>query len=65
MAALDVDDAEPPVGQVSPRVVIEAEIIRAAMANRIGHAPQFQHVAKPLPEAGAMVTNPAMPHTSD
>ena len=40
VAALDVDDAQTPMAQMSPGVVIEAEIVRAAMADRVGHSPQ-------------------------
>ena len=41
MAALDIDDAQPPLAQMRPGIVIEAKIVGAAMANRIGHAPQY------------------------
>jgi len=44
VAALDIDDAEPPLGQMCPGVVIEAEVVRAAVSDRLRHAPQVQHV---------------------
>ena len=38
VAALNVNDAEPPLGQVSLGVLIEPEVVWAAMANRVGHS---------------------------
>ena len=40
MAALDIDDAQPPLAEMRPGIVIEAKIVGAAMADRLGHAPQ-------------------------
>jgi hypothetical protein len=40
VAALDVDDAEAPLGEVRPRVVIKTKVVGAAMSDRIGHSRQ-------------------------
>ncbi len=40
VAALDVDDAQPPLAQMRPGIVIEAKIVGAAMADRFRHSPQ-------------------------
>jgi hypothetical protein len=38
--ALNVDYGQPPLAEVGPRIVIEAEVVRSSMPNRIGHATQ-------------------------
>src|SRR5580698_9569953 len=40
VAALKVDDAQAPLAQMCPGVVVKAEIVGSAMAYRICHAPQ-------------------------
>jgi hypothetical protein len=41
MAAGDIDDAESAVAQVRPIVVVVAEIVRAPVANLVGHTDQL------------------------
>jgi hypothetical protein len=40
MAALEIDDAEPPLAEMRPAIMVETKIVGAAMANCLGHALQ-------------------------
>jgi hypothetical protein len=40
MAALDIDDAQAPVAEMRPGIVIKPKIVWAAMADYLGHASQ-------------------------
>ena len=45
VAALDVNDAQPPLAEMRPLIVIKAEIIGASMADRLGHSAQDTNAA--------------------
>ena len=53
--------AQPPMAQMRPRIVIEAEIVRAAVADCVGHAPQGPD-GPSLRRSGYKSGNPAHDH---
>jgi hypothetical protein len=46
MAAGEIDDAEAAMAQVSPIVVIEAEVVRTAMSKGLSHSTEVHNAAR-------------------
>jgi hypothetical protein len=53
LAAVEIDDAEPPIGETERPVDVKAVVIGAAVPNRLGHVGEhagFDRVVRPVPE---------------